>query len=300
MKLSKGESGRYYSKFSKSLATTLSLLSVAVGVCAVPGHAQSLDDIAAPITDPTIFEDPRSTTELRPIFIYHKISDDFVTGGGSATIYALQARYAVNDRFSVIATKDGYVNLKSDSVLDDQTGWGDVSAGVKYAAYYNPADRQILTLGFRYDAPVGSEDVFQGQGKGAFNPFISAAMGLGPINVMAGTGFRIAASPKDSSFYDFDLHVDTKLCWFHPVLEMSVTSVTQAGEGLPIGTEGEDYFNFGATKAAGATLVTGAVGGRFDIADNVTFGVAYQFPMSGGTASDILDYRITSDMIFRF
>lgn len=263
-------------------------------------RAQSLEDMAAPITDPTIFEDPRATSELRPIFIYHKIDNDFVTNGGSATIYALQARYAFNERFSIIATKDGYVDLKTDEVLDDETGWGDISAGAKYAIYYNPADRQILTLGFRYDAPVGSEDVFQGQGKGAFNPFVSAAMGIGMVNVMASTGFRIAAGSADSSFYDFNLHLDTRMGRFHPVAELTLTTVTEAGEGLPIATEGEDFFNFGATDSAGGTLVSAALGARFDIADKVTIGAAYQVPLTDGRASDILDYRVTTDVIWGF
>ncbi len=291
---------QYCSRISNTVVTTLSLFSVVMSVSTSSISAQTLEDIAAPITDPTIFEDPRSTTELRPIYIYHKISDDFVTGGGSATLYALQARFAVNDRLSIIATKDGYIDLKSDSVLNDETGWADVSAGVKYAAYYNPANSQIVTVGLRYDIPVGSEDVFQGQGKGALNPFVSAAMGLGPVNVMASTGFRIATDSVDSSFYDLGLHIDTKLSWFHPIVEVNLTTVTEAGEGLGIGTEGEDLFNFGATNSTGATLVSGAVGGRFDICEDISFGAAYQFPLTGGTASDLLDYRVTTDMIFKF
>ena len=89
--------------------------------CAEPTDSPSaLDNIAAPIIDPTVFEDPRSTSEIRPIYIYHKISDDFITGGGSATIYAVQARYAVDDRLSIIATKDGYIDLKLNEGLPDE------------------------------------------------------------------------------------------------------------------------------------------------------------------------------------
>lgn len=263
-------------------------------------HQQSIDDMAAPITHPTSFEDPRPYTELRPIYVYHKISDDFVTKGGEAQVYALQARWAVNDRLGIIATKDGYIDLKTDEVLKDEDGWADVAVGAKYAFYRCDEKREIVTAGLRYEIPLGTEEVFQGQGDGAFNPFISAAIGLGRFNLMAGTGFRLPLDHEDSSFYDFDLHLDTKIGFFHPVVEFNVYSVLNGGERLAIPDEGEDFFNFGASKAGGNALVSAAVGGRFDLASNVSLGAAYQFPLSNGDGSGILDYRVTSDLIVRF
>ena len=264
------------------------------------GCNQTLDDMAAPLTHPTSFEDPRPYTEIRPIYIYHKISDDFVTGGGAASVYALQLRYAVNDRLAIIATKDGYVDLNADSVLNDQDGWADISAGVKYAFYRNDNDRQIATVGLRYELPVGDDEVFQGQGDGAINPFFSAATGLGRFNFMVGAGFRVAMDNEDSSFFDFDAHLDTKIGWFHPLIELNVYHVMDAGQRLPIADEGEDFFNFGSSASDGKTLVAAAVGGRFDLADDIVLGLGYQFPLSDGAGSNILDWRFTSDLIFRF
>ena len=125
-------------------------------------------------------------------------------------------------------------------------------------------------------------------------------MALGPVNLMTSTGFRIAMDEGDSSFYDFNLHADTKFDWFHPMLELAVTNVTEAGNRLPIADEGEDFFNFGASKSVNETLVSGSVGGRFDLMRNVSFGVAYQFPLTNGEGSNILDYRITTDCILSF
>jgi len=260
----------------------------------------ALANIATPITHPTVFEDPRAYTEARPIYIYHKIDDDFVTGGGSATVYALQLRYAVNDRLAIIATKDGYVDLKTDSVLDDSEGLADLAAGVKYAVYKDDSAGQIATLGLRYEIPTGDEDIFQGQGDGAFNPFFSGAVALGPVNLMAGTGFRLALDSSDSSFYDLDLHVDTKLGPVHPLFEVNLNTVVNAGDRLPIPDEGEDFFNFGSSAADGNTFISAAIGARFDITDQLILGVAYQFPLSDGQGSNLLDYRVTTDLIVRF
>lgn len=285
------------------------LLSVSVGVQRVVAEeaedsfwnaCQTLDDMAAPLTHPTSFEDPRATTEIRPIYIYHKIDNDFITSGGAANIYALQVRYAIDERWAVIATKDGYVDLNTDQVLADEDGWADVAAGVKYAFYRDESARQIATAGLRYEIPVGDDDVFQGQGDGAINPFLSGAIGVGPINIMAGTGLRLAVDDQDSSFYDFDIHFDTKFGFFHPIVEFNVSQVIEGGERLPTSDEGEDFFNFGSSDATGKTLVTGALGARFDITDDVVLGAAFQVPLTSGNGSNIIEYRATSDMIISF
>ena len=41
-----------------------------------------LDQMISPVTNPVLFEDPRSQTSLRPIYMYHKIPGDFITGSG--------------------------------------------------------------------------------------------------------------------------------------------------------------------------------------------------------------------------
>ena len=278
---------------------TLGLICAAAFCVPVSAEDYKLDDMAAPVTHPTSFEDPRPYTEIRPIYIYHKISDDFVTSGGAANVYAVQLRYAIDERWGIIATKDGYVDLNTDTVLPDESGFADLAAGVKYAFYRDDDCGRIATFGLRYEIPVGEEEVFQGQENGAFNPFLSAAAGLGPINAMVGTGFRLAVDGSDSSFYDLDLHFDTKFGWFHPLIEFNVYSVIDQGDRLAIPDEGEDFFNFGSSLSEGKTLVSSAVGGRIDLSDKITFGFAYQFPLTNGDGSNILDYRITSDFIFK-
>ena len=279
----------------------LALVSIiSTSVWADSGSEMSLNEIAAPVTHPTSFEDPRPYTEIRPIYIYHKIDENFVTGGGAANVYALQLRYAVNDRLAIIATKDGYVDLNTESVLDDEEGFADISAGFKYAFYRDDAARKIITAGLRFEIPTGDKEVFQGQGDGTFNPFLSAAIGMGTVNFMLGTGFRLAVDDEDSSFYDLDLHLDTKVGWLHPLVELNVYHVIDGGSRLGIPDEGEDFFNFGASGASGKTLVAAAVGFRADLSDTISMGAAYQLPVSSGNGSDILDYRVTTDLIFRF
>jgi hypothetical protein len=278
----------------------------AVATCAAlmniqsPVYADRLDEMISPITSPVTFEDPRARTELRPIFVYHKLDEKFVTQGGNIRVYALQARFAVNDRLAIIATKDGYVQTRPDSVLNDEEGFANVAAGFKYAFYKDGAAGQIATAGLRYEIPMGNRDVLQGEGDGNLNPFVSAAMAIGNVNLMAGTGVRLSLDDEDSSFYDFDLHASTKWGWFHPTAELGVIHVISAGERLPIADEGHDFFNLGATESEGKTIVTGALGGRVDLADNISWGAAYQVPLTNGAGSHATDWRVTTDLIFSF
>ncbi|MCO6432244.1 MAG: hypothetical protein J5J00_15430 [Deltaproteobacteria bacterium] len=48
-----------------------------------------------------------------------------------------------------------------------------------------------------------------------------------------------------------------------------------------------------------ATLVSASFGARIDITNYIIFGAAYQIPLTNGAGSKILDYRVTTDLIFK-
>ena len=83
----------------------------------------------APVTNPIFFEDPVIRSEIRPLFVYHTIDKSFITGGGHATLYALQIRYALTDRLALIATQDGHFDIDPPGL--DVDGWMDLAAGFK-------------------------------------------------------------------------------------------------------------------------------------------------------------------------
>ena len=56
------------------------------------------DKTIEPVFDPLFFEDPVIRTELRPIFIWHNINDEFITNGGNVQVYALQLRVKLTDQ----------------------------------------------------------------------------------------------------------------------------------------------------------------------------------------------------------
>ncbi|WKZ57899.1 MAG: hypothetical protein QY326_04310 [Bdellovibrionota bacterium] len=285
---------------NKRLLAGLLISCIGVGASG-SALADRLDDMISPIANPLIFEDPRIISELRPAFAYHEVQKGFVTGGGDVQLYALQARFALTDRLALIATKDGYIDFNPEEALTDETGWGNVAGGLKYAFYEDRECATIATAGLRYEIPMGNTDVFQGNGDGSFNPFLSGAMALGPINLMSSSGFRFAVDSDDSSFFDFNLAASTQLFdILYPTIDVNLVHVLDAGSRLPIADEGFDLFNFGSSESEGITTVLGSAGARLRLASNIDWGVAYQFPLTQGEGSNLTKWRITTDLIYRF
>lgn len=258
------------------------------------------NDFISPMTNPAYNEDPRTLSEIRPIYINHKIPQG--VAGGNINVFAVQLRAALTDRLSIIATKDGFIT-SSNPLIDD--GWADVAAGLKYNLIRDVCNGRLLSAGLIYELPAGSTRSLQGNGDGEFILFLSGGMRLGSerAHLLATTGLRTPAdkAAESSSFYlstHFDYRV-TKRGYF--LTELNWYNWYQGGNvgvpGAPT-VEGADFFNFGAPDVAGNHLVTWAFGTKFKPAENQEFGVAYEIPLS--SRNDIFDARLTVDYIYRF
>lgn len=267
--------------------------------------ADRLGNMASPVTNPVNFEDPRINTEARLIYMNHELDSDFITGGGDIQVYALQLRAALTDSLAFIATKDGYIDFNPDGVLEDENGFANVTPGFKYAFLQDGDAGQIGTVGLRYEIPLGSDEVFQGEGDGFVNPFVSGAVALcETTSLIAASGLRIPVDGKDSTFWDLDVHVDkafeTQLGTLYPSLSVNMVHVLDAGRRLDMADEGLDLISFGSTQSEGKTMVVGGVGTRLRMSEKADWGIAYQFPLTTGRGSNVTDWRVTSDLIFSF
>ncbi|MFT4511830.1 MAG: hypothetical protein ACI91B_000513, partial [Planctomycetota bacterium] len=84
-----------------------------------------------PIGQPVYFETPFNDTGVRALYLKHDFANGSALGGGDLKIYAMQARIALSDRWQFIATKDGYSQL-STGLLGNDEGWNDIGFGLKY------------------------------------------------------------------------------------------------------------------------------------------------------------------------
>jgi hypothetical protein len=254
-------------------------------------------DFISPMTNPVFFEDPRTLTEARIIYLHHKVPRGAL--GGEVNLFAVQLRAAINDRLSIIATKDGFIT-SNHPLIDD--GWADIAAGLKYNLWADYEAQRLVTAGFTYEFPVGSTRTLQGNGDGLVNLFLSAGAEFGKNHWVTGTGFLLPTDGvEESSLWFWSNHLDrrigcTNLYFLGEVNWYHYLSGGRAFALAPI--EGGDLFNLGTVGVAGHSIVTGAFGLKYKPSDRVELGIAWEKPVS--KRRDVLDDRLTLDCILRY
>ncbi len=251
----------------------------------------------SPMTNPVYFEDPRTLTEARMIFINHHIPNNL--GGGTAQLYATQLRAALTENLSIIATKDGYIVSES-PLLDD--GFADVSAGLKLNLFKDVETQTLLSAGTVFEIPAGSHSARQGNGDGEFHLFLTGGTEFLPSwHFVSGSGFRLPTdTAAQNQMWYWSNHVDKKLGnrGFYLFTECNWYYYMSSGTGLPLPVGGGDLFNLGSIAMAGESAVTGAYGLKYKPNKHVEVGVAYEIPYS--QRRDLLQNRLTVDLILRY
>ena len=248
---------------------------------------RAFDEFISPITNPLFFEDPRTLSEIRTIFVQHWIPESNpVLLGGEAQYVAVQARVALTERLSFIANKDGYIWLNSNNepVIPDDEGWADIAAGLKYNIIRNPSLPLVVSLGGTFEIPSGSGGVLQGSGDGEFHLFGTAGVGLTErVHWLSATGFRLPTNTSQrSQMWYWSNHVDYEfLDSWYGLVELNWFHWMQSGDRLPLTFEGGDLFNFGATGVAGNDIVTLGVGGKKRFGEMHELGFGYESSADG-------------------
>jgi hypothetical protein len=259
-----------------------------------------------PINNPTLNETAMITTELRPIYAYHDIPDDFVTNGGHVNVIAAQARLAFTERFGFIATTDGYSWLDFNDVLPDTDGLNDVAFGLKYAFVYDPAGGTAVTGGLRYTAPAGNIDTafldLTGSSAGYLNPFVSALQDYGALQVQGSLGAQIALSGDNWSFIHTSLGANYEvLPGLYPMLEMNALIPVDGGDRIPSGPlsnlTGTDLFDIRAGDPE--TVLTLGGGVRYRVHENVLLGLGANVNVLQDE-NHVHGWRLLADAVFHF
>ena len=282
-------------------------------------------DFIAPVSNPVYFESALHSTEIRTIILKQNLHDSLHTGplgkvklGGDLMVYAVQARYQINERLSLIATKDGYAEMDYENSLRDKSGFADLSLGLKYSPIIDHESQFALTTGLRVEIPTGDDEVYQGSGDGVVNPFVSAAKGYGNIHFQVYEGVRLPVDDEEqATINDFSLHVDYKIGNFYPLAEFHWRHVLASGEGgdntvdvpgvgngIPLNAanpnlEGLDIANLGTSDTQGQNYTNFALGFRYKINDAMNMGFAWESPLSDND-DGMFDERYTLDFIYSF
>ena len=299
--------------------------SVAVDTTS-PAPAASADGFAQarrPISNPTLFDLALPVSNLHPIFLYHNLPDRITLANGAGTaplggdvqLYALQFEIALNERLSIVATKDGYADMNFDNpAISNQSGFANLGGGLKYAFILDPVSRTALSGTLTFEFPTGNSDVLQGEGDGAANLILNGLKLVDDWQFAGSAGFQIPFSDEQSTNAFLSAHTSYEVCsWFIPMVELNWFHVLDSGDGtgnfpaylggaLPaaINFEGGDLFNLGAKHSGEERdLVTAAIGFRSRITDSVNVGFAYELPLTDEESS-LMEDRFTLDLIWNF
>lgn len=271
----------------------------------------AFDNFISPVSNPFLFEDPRSLTELRPIYMYQSIpSKNDLFHGGDAMFFGTQARVALTDRWSIVMSKIGGVSLNPSEPFtpgyEGGSGFAELNIGPKWTFIRNERSGTVGALGVNFQVPLGDSKVFQDIGTLSVVPYMSFAQAFGrssygSFNAMSTFGFTIATDSARSDTLFTSLHLDydiANLHKFYPLLELNWTYFTSNGGANNISFEGRDLFNFGSMNVSGNNNLTLAAGLRYKFKECAQFGTALEFPIAG--RHDMMDFRFTIDFILRY
>src|SRR5262249_8793365 len=128
--------------------------------CAARGCLQSdhcFDSFISPVTSPFLFEDPRSLTEIRPIFIWQKTPHNNTPyNGGSIDFFGFQARLAITECLSVTLNKLGWIDQTVETPSGEfasHTGFAQLELGAKYTFLRQESWGTVAAFGLTLEAP---------------------------------------------------------------------------------------------------------------------------------------------------
>jgi hypothetical protein len=264
---------------------------------------------SSPITNPFLFEDPRALTEVRPIFMWQGTpTSNPIFHGGDIVFAGFQARLALTQRLSVVMNELGAIWMEPHNPVGDfatHSGISELRIGPKYTFYRCEESGCVAAAGLTFDIPIGPHKVFQDTGSLSLEPYVSVgknfgASAYGSFNFLGTIGYSVAADSQRTDFLFTSLHLDYDVGRLHiiyPMIELNYFYYASSGSVQPVNFEGRDLFNFGATSVSGHNSTSMAIGARYKFNECWQAGLAYEFPLSG---KDLMDFRITADVIYRF
>ncbi len=263
----------------------------------------SFDHFARPVTNLN-FNHPFIWSELRPVTIQQSIPESSVLGGGTIRLYAMQFWLAMSDDLQLVVDKSGWVENNPDA-LEDSESHVDMALGLKYRIMDDEKAAFALAGGLIYEFPSGRQKAFQGGSHGIWDMFLTAAQGFGDMHAIFTAGVEVPTDTgHDSTVIHYHAHLDYEVSpGFWPLIEINGFHYMRHGRrdggmGMSISEEGGDLTNLGSSGVRGNEVITGAVGFRYELVDDVTLGATWEIPLT--SREDLLDRRFTIDMTFRF
>jgi hypothetical protein len=265
----------------------------------------------SPMTNPFFFEDPRSLTEIRPLFIWqHAPNSNPVWNGGNNFEYAVRGSVAFTEHISLVVNRFGFTTISprgGSADIHSHTGFSEVMLGPKVTFLRSETSNTVAAVGLTFDIPAGSNNVLQGTGHLSLVPYFTIAQNFGrsdygSFNFMNTTGYTFRTDNTRTEALYSSFHLDYEIAKrFYPLIEINWRHYARNGGARALNFEGNDLGNFGSQFVSGHDELNLALGTRIVLNRNITWGIATEFNVLSNTNGRHLDqFRLTTDLIFRY
>jgi len=174
------------------------------------------------VSNPVRNIDPRSLTQIFPIFTYAWTDPFRVIPRGQISSYGAGLNLALTERLSVGLTNGpgpmwAHFNRQ-------RTGWTDAGGFVQYTLIRDVDDQFLFALGLNWVAPSGSKEIFQGSPPAYLAPYLTVGKEFGNFHFLATTGYDFPAESATvtTNTYYANFHFDYRVAgWFYPLVEFN-------------------------------------------------------------------------------
>ena len=283
----------------------LSFVASGTESSAASGSNRNFPNFIGFISNPLQSIDPRSLTQVVPLFGATSVSAIPALPKADFQIVGPAISLALTERFSVGLNQGGYAfarfNRNDRSPVlpgrfpvladrlqtlgqafgGDRSGFLDLGGYAQYTLIEDVPDQFLMTGGVRLIVPSGSTEIFQGKGPAQLAPYLAAGKELGNFHVLATTGYQFPArtGSDEAKLFYLNVHVDRQCFgWLYPLVEFNWTNQTSSVDvNLPTRRGYVDFGNFDST----GNLVTLGVGANAVlIRDRLELGAVYTTPIA--------------------
>ena len=293
------------------------MLTIVILVCSFASlsygagcDADPFDRFIKPISNPVYFDEAHNRSYVNVVHILQQLPNHINLNGvgrqpldGTLNLTALRLNFAINERFSLIAAKSGYIDFDPKNTLNGGNGWSDIGFGAKYAFILDPDDEFVLSGKVLFEMSNGSRDVYQGNGDGNVAPSLTFLKGVDKFQFMGTIGGILPFNHNgESTLLYTSWHASYAIMEeFFPLVELNYFRVIRNGGRSPLPRwEGGDVINLGSSSALShRNFVTIALGARYRVFNRMDWGFAWETPLTKHN-NGLMQNRYTIDVVFHF
>lgn len=248
------------------------------------------------VSNPSKGIDPRSLTQLWPVFASASTNSTGPLPGGDVQLYGAGLSIALTERLEIGLNNGGYAVGHFDK---SRHGWLNTGGFVQYTLIRDVPDQFLASGGLAWVFPWGESDVFAGHGPTEMATYLTVGKELGNFHVLNTNGFKFPIGPgknTSNSFYG-SLHIDRRtLGWLYPLVEFNYfAAVTHPDLDI---LAPHDFLGLGGVTP-GASMITVAPGFNAVLIHNrLELGAVYQTPIA--SEHNFRFHEILVKMIIRF